>query len=925
MAKKSFLLLALFLIFFQLSVNAENCQTDDDCNVNSYCASGGICHLSIELDCDKSYYYKDADSDNFGNVNISRYACTRPSGYVANKLDCNDNSNVVSPTAYELCDNLDNDCDNSIDEGCNLFNPGQYFSSATGLLYYGTWSNYVLAGDQDSAGLPVKYSTTGNSKLTFKIKGNKFVFKGFKGTAYQGQMFGKIKICINEQCSIYDTYLSGIINPERYSITFSNLNSGINNILINNEANKLAIFEGFEVYGSVCGNAIPEDGEQCDDGNNINTDSCLTTCKIAMCNDGFVQAGVEQCDNGPGMADQCFPSYGTSCTYCSEQCSLIEIIGPKCGDKFIQQPYEECDDGTEINSILECPYGTQTCILCNSECRLNSAIGTYCGDMVVNGRETCDSWAADCIINGYGGLKSCKSDCTGYSECIPNQGCGDGRLQGNEMCDDGNNNGLDGCSPICITESGWICQDNICTRNTCEREGKCGNYPDCSEKKSFYEDLDSDGYGNPQKIKTECMKPEGYVNNSQDCDDENRFNHLGNNEICDGLDNDCNMQIDDSLKLPFCYSINSKYSPLGVCMEMKTTCNTGVLSCETNEKYVVEETKDNCDGLDNDCDGTTDEECACSPGESKDCGTNIGECSHGKQECKTDGTWGDCIDEIKPAAETCDGLDNDCDNYVDEDVKEECLLEGCPGYKLCKNGKFDECFAQCSDKSTVTMELDQYDLKNMMDEAKLAQSEKSQALKTLSEVEQSTNFQYQTGKTRISSTLETDKSINGLEYTLYIPKCLSPYLSQIKFDNPNYTIIKEDPIIAWHFVEVKDRIDLSYEVDGRISEQCMEKIKGLPIADFIGKAKKKFDPKSLILPLCIIALALIITFMPKKMPKKNVTEKDYEEDFIQKQREKYSNQVKSMGFKSRQQAEHYLTELGLGEEDKANILDKLRF
>lgn len=880
--------------------------------------------------CDLINYYKDSDNDGYGNPNIVQPACIRPQGYRTNSNDCNDNSNMAYPGAKELCDNMDNDCDASIDEGCTIFSSGTYDSQRSGILFYGTWQNFVYVNNNDVITVNATYSAVNKSIATFKINGNKMIFRTYQGSVYQSNYFGKIKICIDQTCNILQTYNSQLMIPQKFSVEFNNLGSGIHNVIIENIENKNAVFEEFDVSENVvsigfCGNGMAENNEECDDGNAANTDSCLNTCKIAKCNDGFTQTGIEECDNGPGVADECLPAYGLTCRYCSEQCTFVEVIGPFCGDKSIQQPYEECDDGTEVNSVLECPYGTQTCILCNSECRLNSAIGKYCGDRVINGRETCDSWAADCIINGYSGLKSCKSDCTGYSECIPNQGCGDGFLQGNEMCDDGNNNGLDGCSPICITEPGWTCQNNLCTRNTCEREGKCGNYPACSEKKNFYEDMDSDGYGNSQKVKPECLKPEGYVNNSLDCDDENRFNYPGNNEICDGLDNDCNMQIDDTLELPFCYSINSKYSPLGVCIEMKTYCKSGILSCEINEKYVDEETKDNCDGLDNDCDGKTDEECACSPGESKNCGTNIGECSHGKQECRTDGTWGECMDEIKPAAETCDGLDNDCDNYVDEDIKEECTLEGCPGYKLCKNGKFDECFAQCSDKSTVTMELDQYDLKNMMDEAKLAQGEKSQALKTLSEVEQSTNFQYQTGKTRISSTLETDKSINGLKYTLYIPKCLSPYLSQIKFDNPNYTIIKEDPIIAWHFVEVKDRIDLNYEVDGRISEQCMEKIKGLPIADFIGKAKKKFDPKSLILPLGILALALFITFMPKKMPKKNVTEKDYEEDFIQKQREKYLNQVKSMGFKSRQQAEHYLTELGLGEEDKANILDKLKF
>jgi cysteine-rich repeat protein len=48
---------------------------------------------------------------------------------------------------------------------------------------------------------------------------------------------------------------------------------------------------------SVCGNGQIEPGEQCDDGNQDDTDSCLSTCKVARCGDGLVQAGVEACDD----------------------------------------------------------------------------------------------------------------------------------------------------------------------------------------------------------------------------------------------------------------------------------------------------------------------------------------------------------------------------------------------------------------------------------------------------------------------------------------------------------------------------------------------------------------------------------------------------------------------------------------------------
>jgi CSLREA domain-containing protein len=48
---------------------------------------------------------------------------------------------------------------------------------------------------------------------------------------------------------------------------------------------------------SLCGNGVL-DVEECDDGNQDNTDDCLNSCRRPYCGDGFVQAGVEQCDDG---------------------------------------------------------------------------------------------------------------------------------------------------------------------------------------------------------------------------------------------------------------------------------------------------------------------------------------------------------------------------------------------------------------------------------------------------------------------------------------------------------------------------------------------------------------------------------------------------------------------------------------------------
>lgn len=63
-------------------------------------------------------YYEDADSDGFGNPNVSFEACSAPEeGYVENNLDCDDGNASVNPGATELCNGIDENCDGNIDEG----------------------------------------------------------------------------------------------------------------------------------------------------------------------------------------------------------------------------------------------------------------------------------------------------------------------------------------------------------------------------------------------------------------------------------------------------------------------------------------------------------------------------------------------------------------------------------------------------------------------------------------------------------------------------------------------------------------------------------------------------------------------------------------------------------------------------------------
>lgn len=93
---------------------------------------------------------------------------------------------------------------------------------------------------------------------------------------------------------------------------------------------------------------------------------------------------------------------------------------------------------------------------------------------------------------------------------------------------------------------------------------------------------------------------------------------------------------------------------------------------------------ENGDGLDNDCDGQVDEDCNCEPMvDSQACfpgapdRRNIGVCSDGIQNCSEFGIWDFCVGAVTPSDEVCDGMDNDCDGSVDEE------LPGCESALTC--------------------------------------------------------------------------------------------------------------------------------------------------------------------------------------------------------------------------------------------------
>ncbi len=80
-------------------------------------AAAKLSRCTYQLKERGAIFYEDLDKDSYGNPQAQKSAPAKPEGYVDNNLDCNDKLANVNPSAIEICDKIDNNCNSEIDEG----------------------------------------------------------------------------------------------------------------------------------------------------------------------------------------------------------------------------------------------------------------------------------------------------------------------------------------------------------------------------------------------------------------------------------------------------------------------------------------------------------------------------------------------------------------------------------------------------------------------------------------------------------------------------------------------------------------------------------------------------------------------------------------------------------------------------------------
>jgi cysteine-rich repeat protein len=421
-----------------------------------------------------------------------------------------------------------------------------------------------------------------------------------------------------------------------------------------------------------CGDGIVQAGEECDDANTDDTDECLSTCVAASCGDGAVWAGHEVCDRSPAepcdttcastgsraCAADC--TWSTTCTPPAETCNGLD---DDC-DGFADNGFD-CVPGTAVDCLTGC--GSAGSGTCTASCRAPTGADCLSAGEVCNGvDDDCDTVADDGFACAAGALVACTTSCgsTGSGTCsgtctVPT---GSACIPPAEVC-----NALDDdCDTV--TDDGFTCIPGVtgpcpttcgsAGSHTCDAACAWGDcIPPAELCNGADDDCDTvadDGFACAQGTLRSCSTTCGSTG-EQLCTGSCAWGSCSPPiEVCNGVDDDCALGCDNGF--PCC---------AGTRTNCTTTCGstgtgTCTATCAAPAAASCTPPAETCNAIDDDCNGSTDETFACVRGATRSCTASCG--TTGAQSCGSACTWDACT----PPAEACNAIDDDCNGSTDE-------------------------------------------------------------------------------------------------------------------------------------------------------------------------------------------------------------------------------------------------------------------
>jgi len=310
----------------------------------------------------------------------------------------------------------------------------------------------------------------------------------------------------------------------------------------------------------------------------------------------------------------------------------------------------DCDDS---NSEIH-PDATELCDGIDNDC-----------DLLVDddddGPEGATTWYRDSDGDGVG------DEATSVDACVQPEGY---------VGDPGDCDDADAAS--------WPGAEELCdgADNDCDGLSDADDL-DVVDPDTWFLDADADGHGGSAYSVEACEAPDGFSATSDDCDDADDAVFPSANEVCDGVDNDCDGDADEAGATgEVSWYEDGDGDGYGDAGSSADSCEgasgyvADATDCDDDDANVSPAATELCDGVDNDCDGGIDVDASdASTWYSDADGDGFGDSATGSASCTAatgdvaDAT--DCDDadaEVNPEApELCNGADDDCDGLVDDD------------------------------------------------------------------------------------------------------------------------------------------------------------------------------------------------------------------------------------------------------------------